>query len=176
MGKPRLPWKRGPRAYEIAQRADHITETLYAEWRGFYSLRRAARVLGVSTQPVRDWIRLGYIKCDGPRRQISRAELIRFVNYLVDRAEPFDPSNYVLRIEHHRKVESWKWCKLASAQFTWPEGREMLTPSELAILIGCHQSLIIKAIYSGRVRGCRPTPCRWAVKRHSWRLSFSSGF
>ncbi len=176
MARPRLPWKRGPRAYEIAQRADQILETLDAVRRGFYSLRRTARLLGVSTQPVRDWIRLGYIKRDGPRRQISRAELLRFINKLVDRAEPFDPWNYVQRIDRNRKVDSWKWRKLAFAQFTWPEGREMLTPSELAILIGCHQSLIIKAIYSGRVPGCRPTPCRWAVKRHSWRMSFSSGF
>ncbi len=131
MGKPRLPWKRGPRAYEIAQRADQILETLDTERRGFYSLRRAARVLGVSTQPVRDWLRLGQLKRDGPRRQISRAELVRFINKLVERAEPFDPSNYVRRIEHHRKVESWKWRKLGVRAIHVARRTGMLTLSRL---------------------------------------------
>jgi len=88
MGKPRLPWKRGPRAWEIAQRADSIMAALHASRRGFYSLRKAAKLLGVSTQPVRDWIRLNHLKRDGPRQQISRGELKRFVHELTKRAKP----------------------------------------------------------------------------------------
>ncbi len=168
MGKPRLPWKRGPRAYEIAQRADQILETLEAERREFYSLRRTARFLSVSTQPVRDWLRLGQLKRDGPRRQISRTELQRFIKMLRERAEPFDPGNYVLRIEHNRRVQSWRWRKLGTAQFIWPKECQALTPSELAGLIGCHPSLIRKAIHAERIRGHRPIPERWAITRREW--------
>ena len=169
---PRLPWKRGPRAWEIAQRADAILETLNNSRRGFYSLRRTAKLLGISTQPVRDWIRLGQLKRDGPRLQISRAELKRFIFELIHRAEPFERENYLDRIELHRKVPNWPWRKLVMADFTWPKGRNLLTPSELAGLIGCHPSLIIKAIIAGRVSAHRRTPGRWAVTRRSWRRRF----
>ena len=172
MGKPRLPWKRGPRAYEIAQRTDEILEALNTCRRGFYSLRRTAKILGISTQPVRDWIRFGFLKREGPRRQINRAEIESFVWMLVERAEAFDTGNYVNRIEHNRKVPSWPWCKLATAKFIWPKGRDILKPKELAKLIGCHPSLIIKAIKVDRVRGYRPTPNRWAIKRRSWQNAF----
>lgn len=175
MGKPRLPWKRGPRAYEIAQRAYEIRESLDASRRGFYSLRRTARLFGVSTQPIRDWIRLGYLKRDGPRRQISRAELFRFLDMLIERAEPFDTFNYVLRIENNRKKECWQWRKL-QARFEWPNECKSRTPSELASLIGCHPSLIIKAIYAGRLNAFRPTPCRWAIRRGSWQNAFYTSF
>lgn len=176
MGKPRLPWKRGPRAYEIAQRADEIRESLRASRLGFYSLRRTARLFGVSTQPIRDWIRLGQLKREGPRRQISREQLARFLNNLEERAEPFDPVNYVRRIEHNRKIGSWQWRKLSEARFEWPKKCKTRTPSELARLIGCHPSLIIKAIYARRVNGFRPTPCRWAIKRISWQNAFFTSF
>lgn len=172
MGKLRLPWKRGPRAYEIALRADEILEALSASRRGFYSLRRTAKLLGVSTQPVRDWIRLGYLKREGPRPRMSRFEIERFVWMLTERAEAYDTSKYVDRIECNRKVPSWRWRKLATALFVWPKDRDMLKPPELAKLIGCHPSLIIKAIYADRVRGYRPTPRRWAIKRRSWRNAF----
>jgi hypothetical protein len=68
MGKPRLPWKRGPIAWEVANRADEILEALAENRRRFLSLRRASEMLGVSTQPLRDWIKLGYLKQDGPVR------------------------------------------------------------------------------------------------------------
>ena len=176
MGKPRLPWKRGPRAYEIARRADFILENINASRRGFYSLRKASKLLGISTQPIRDWIRLGHIKREGPRRSISRTELARFVIKLAERAEPFDTWNYVRRIEDNLKVGSWPWRKLGTAQFAWPKESEWRTPAQLARLIGCHPSLIIKAIYAGRITAFRRTPCRWAIKRRSWQLSFFSSF
>jgi hypothetical protein len=174
MGKPRLPWKRGPRAFEIAQRAEEILEVLNTSHRGFYSLRRTAKILGVSTQPARDWVRLGYLKRKGPRHQISRAEIESFVRMLAERAEVFDTWNYVNRIERNRKVPSWPWRKLITAKFIWPVGCEMLRPNKLAELIGCHPSLIIKAIKVDRVRGYRPTRYRWAIKRRSWKSAFFS--
>ena len=150
-GKPRLPWKRGPRAYEIAQRAGFILETLNASRRGFYSLRRTAELLDISTQPVRDWIRLDQMKRDGPRQQISTRELKRFLGVLIERAEPFDPGKYLDRIEWNRKVPSRPWHKLRWTSFKWPKEENELTPSQLAELIGCHPSLIRKAIQAGEV-------------------------
>ena len=158
--------------WEIAQRAETILETLSASPRAFYSLRATAKILSISTQPVRDWIRLGQMKRDGPRHQISRMELIRFVNDLADRAEPYDPQNYPDRIEYHRKAPSRPWRKLAGTQFKWPNGRNVLTPVELAGLIGCHPSLIIKAIHAERVCACRRTPSRWGITRRAWRRAF----
>ena len=164
-GALKLPWKRGPRAWEIAQRAESILEAMESSRKGFYSLRRTAKLLGISTQPVRDWIRLGQLKREGPRRQIIRSELKRFVMSLVSRAEPYDPENYLDRIEHHRKVPSWRWRKLVTAKFTWPKGTAGLNPSQLAGLVGCHPSLIRKAIHAGRLSGRRKTPA--PLRHHS---------
>lgn len=176
MGKLRLPWKRGPRAYEIALRADEIRERLNASRRGFFSLRGVAKLFGVSTQPVRDWIRFRQLNRERPRHQVSRAELFRFLEKLEKKAEPFDPYNYVRRIADNCKTGTWQWHKLSDAEFDWPKENETRTPSELARLIGCHPSLIIKAIYAGRVKGFRRTPCRWAIKRKSWQWAFSTNF
>ena len=170
--RPRLPWKRGPRAWEIAQRAETILKTLAADRRGYYSLRRTAKILGISTQPVRDWIRLGQLEREGPRQQIRRTELERFLDELVQRAEPFDSWSYVRRIEKNRKTPSWQWRKLTFAQFQWPKEQKELSPAHLAKLIGCHPSLIIKAILAGRVQGHRRTRCRWAITRRAWRQAF----
>jgi hypothetical protein len=166
-GISRLPWKRGPRAWEIAQRADVVLDTLNAGRRGFYSLRRTAKLLGISTQPVRDWIRLGQLRRDGPRRQISRNELKQFVYKLVHRAESFDPENYLDRFPL-----TFPFKKLGDARFVWPKGRKALNPRALAILAGCHPSLILKAIHCGRLRGRRRSPCRWEVSKSAWRNVF----
>jgi hypothetical protein len=171
-GKSRLPWKRGPRAWEIAQRGESILAALDSSHRGFYSLRRAAKLLGISTQPVRDWIRLGYLKLGGPRQQISRETLRRFITGLKRRAEPFDSYNYVNRITYNRKTPSRAWRTLGVARFKWPKDKKFLTPSELAKLIACHPSLVIKAILAGVVFGYRRTPCRWAITKRAWQRSF----
>jgi hypothetical protein len=167
-GVLRLPWKRGPRAWEIAQRAESILEALSSSRREFYSLRRTAELLGISTQPVRDWIRLGQLKREGPRRQISRSELRRFLTVLLSRAEPYDPENYLERIEHHRKVPRSRWCKILMARFVWPKGTVSLNPSRLAGLVGCHPSLITKAIRAGRLHGSRRTPHRYVITHLAW--------
>jgi hypothetical protein len=162
-GRPRLPWKRGPRAWEIAQRAHSIFETLNASRRGFYSLRRTAKLLGISTQPVRDWIRLGHLKREGPRGQIAKGELGRFLGELERRAEFFEPWNYLDRFPPTRPFK-----KLGRVRFVWPKDRKALNPSELAALAGCHPSLVLKAIRSGELRGRRRTPCRVEVSRQAW--------
>jgi hypothetical protein len=167
MGKPRLPWKRGPVAWEIAQRADSILETLNASRRGFYSLRRAAKLLGISTQPVRDWIRLGHLKRAGPRGRIARGELGRFVGEMERRAEFFEPENYLERLPH-----TYPFKKLSRSSIVWPKGRKTLNPMELAGLIGCHPSLVLKALHCGRLHGRRRTSCRWEVSKNAWRSAF----
>jgi hypothetical protein len=154
-------------AWEIVQRADSIFETLNASRRGFYSLRRTAKLMGISTQPVRDWIRLGHLKREGPRGQIERGEIERFIGWLERRAEPFDPYNYLERLP-----AAYSFKKLYAADFEWPKGRKALNPRELAALTGCHPSLILKAIRKGRLRARHRSPYRWEVSKHAWLNAF----
>lgn len=177
MGKPRLPWKRGPAAWNVARHADQILKALAETRRGFFSLRRAARLLGVSTQPLRDWIMREDLKREGPGRKISKHELSRFVKWLKDRAEPFDSRRYLKRL--HRKLNGppARFDKLRSARFAWPQGRKALSPKEIAQLVGCHPSLILKAIASHgffqRLRPQRRTRCRWEVTKRAWEDAFA---
>jgi hypothetical protein len=153
-----LPWKRGPAAWKIKSHADEIKARLAGEKRNFFGLRVAAQILNVSTQPVRDWIRLGYLKRTGPRGQITKGELERFIDILVKRAGPFGPENYLKRLPR-----TCPYQKLNRVPFVWPKGRKTLTPKEISNLISCHQSLVIKAIRCRRLRARRRTPCRWEV-------------
>jgi hypothetical protein len=175
-GVPRLPWKRGPVAWEVGCRAEEILAGLARCPRRFLSLRCAARFLGVSTQPLRDWIRRKDLKRDGPRFQISKDELCRFVKLLQERAEPFDSDGYLERLHRKRERPPRRFEKLSSARFAWPKGRTALNPKELAQIVGCHPSLIVKAIrpYSSfnRVRGRRRTRCRWEITKRSWDEAF----
>ena len=161
--KPRLPWKRGPAAWKVAGRADEILGTLSGSPRHFYSLRPAALLLGISTQPLREWLKRGYLHQSGPRRQIKREELIRFVHWLQARAEHFDPFHYLERFPH-----TYPFKKLGRLQFVWPKGRKALAPRELAALAGCHPSLVLKAIRQGRLLARRRSNCRWEVTRNAW--------
>ncbi len=176
MGKPRLPWKRGPAAWNVARHADQILEVLAETRRGFFSLRRAARLLGVSTQPLRDWIMREDLKRAGAGRKISKDELRHFVEWLKDRAEPFDSRRYLERLHRKLKAPPIEFDKLRAARFVWPEGRNALSPKELAQLVGCHPSLILRAITSHdffhRLRGRRRTLCRWEVTKRDWDCGF----
>jgi len=176
MGQPRLPWKRGPAAWKIATASDDILKALSETRRGFFSLRRAARVLGVSTQPVRDWILRNDLKREGPGRKIKKEELRRFVKWLKDRAEPFDSSRYLERLHRKLKAPPEEFDKLRAARFVWPEGCQALSPKELAQLVGCHPSLVLKAItrhgFFHRLSGRRRTPCRREVTKHAWMQAF----
>jgi hypothetical protein len=166
-GRHRLPWKRGPAAWKIKSHADAVKDRLANEKWNFFGLRRAARILNVSTQPVRDWIRSGQLKRTGPRGRITKVELGRFIDCLVKRAVPFDHENYLQRLP-----PTYPFKKLQDACFIWPKGREALNPPELARLIGCHPSLIRKAIYKHEKLGRWRTRCRWEITRWSWRDAF----
>ena len=169
--KPKLPWKRGPAAWKIKSDADEIKIRLGAEKRNFFSLRRAARLLNVSTQPIRDWIRLGYLKREGPRGQIAKGELGRFIGWLEEHAEPFDPLNYLERIP-----PTFPFQELSSSCFVWPKGRANLKPSELAAIINCHPSLIVKAIRCGRLHMRHQTGRHCKISKRIWRNSFPLTF
>ena len=175
-GRPRLPWKRGPVAWSIARRADEVGRRLESASRNFFSLRRTAAILGVSTQPVRAWVRLGHLRRDGPRGQVAKAELTRFVGWLRERAEPFDNQTYTRRLTRKPGSQTFPFQALAQAQFLWPKGRPALTLRELAALIGCHPSLLIKAIkqYPYRRLGRRKSPGRWEITRRAWQGVFPS--
>ena len=169
---PRLPWKRGPAAWEIRLRADRIRETLSNCRTQFFSLRKAARIFGISTQPMRDWFRKGDIKRDGPRRQFSKAELFRFLTRLEERAEPYDMESRSERFHVNLRRVPWAFNKLHTAKFVWPKGRTSVTPAELAVLVSCHPSLIRKAITEHRGLGHRPTPGRWRISKNAWSNHF----
>jgi hypothetical protein len=174
MSKPRLPWTRGPVAWRLARRADEVCRRLAAEPRNFFSLRQAAALLGVSTQPVRDWIGLGHLQCGGPRGRVAKAELVRFVAWLRDHAKPFDPQTYTRRLVRRRRSPVVPFETLAKAHFLWPKGQAALTPRELAGLIGCHPSLVTQAIKRKRWPGLgqRRTPKRWEITRRAWQRVF----
>lgn len=185
MGKPRLPWKRGPVAWRIVGREVQIKEQLRSERGNFLSLRGVAKCFGVSTQPFRDWTRLGYLHSDGPRGQFSKCELHRFLDWLAGRAEPFSTDNYTMRLRGKSDKPRYPFQKLSEASFEWPVGQKALTPKELAELIGCHPSLIRKATNSlvGKLaarRTARKASRKYTsasrerreVTRHAWQRRF----
>ena len=172
MSRVRLPWKRGPKAREIACRADEILDRLGKSPRAFLSLRQSAAALGVSTQPLRDWIRLGYLHRDGPRKQISVKEVVRFVVYLTTKAKAYNWRRHRQRIYRHGIEPVFPFEKLRGARFIWPKGKDTLSPSALARLANCHPSLIRKAIYRREVAGRRASPYRWVITRKAWATAF----
>ena len=176
MGKPKLPWKRGPAAWKVKTRAGEILQELAESQKGFFTLRRAARLLGVSTQPLRDWIRRNQLKRDGPGQKISKEELTRFIKWLQDRAQNFDWESYWERVQRKGKGPPRRFDKLRSARFVWPAGRMALSPQELAHLVSCHPSLILKATGGPRsykkLVGRRTSPCRWEITKRSWMQAF----
>jgi hypothetical protein len=163
-------------AWRIATDADFIRAQLAAHPRHFFSLRQAARILGVSTQPLRDWIGLGHLKREGPRKQFAKAALERFVSWLEARAEPLPDEYHIKRLLGEEGEHPLEYAVLQHATFLWPTGRQALTPKELAELIGCHPSLIVKAIrdYQWRRLGRRRTPGRWEITRQRWKGVFPS--
>lgn len=171
-GSPRLPWKRGPAAWKVACRGGEILERLACSTRRFLSLREAARVLKVSTQPLRDWVIHGYLERSSERLLFSTEELSRFVNWLAERAEPFGADDYLRRLYRRRGLAVFPFSKLYSAQFAWPKARTALSPKELSQLAGCHPSLVVMAIRQNRVRGRRRTPHRWEITRRAWKDAF----
>jgi len=172
MAKSRLPWKRGPAAWQVKCRAAEILHRIATSTQRPVSLRAAARLFGLSTQPLRDWVRCGYLKPIRPGWPFALEELRRFVLWLQEYAAPFDSANYVRRFFGRRGAPPYEFQKLAATQIVWPTSRTALRPRELAQLVGCHPSLVVKAITMRAVRGRRPTPCRWEITRRAWSGAF----
>jgi hypothetical protein len=166
--RPRLPWKRGPSAWKVACESNRILQELSASRRRFYSLRLASRLLGVSTQPLRDWTKRGNVVRHNRRLMYERSELSRFVSWLAKRAQPFDSENYTKRLFPDSNRPHGPFAKLHHSQVSWPKGRRSLFPVEIARLARCHPSLIWKALETVRLRGFRWTPSRWEVRRSDW--------
>jgi hypothetical protein len=188
---PRLPWKRGPAAWKVANNAAEVLKHLETSPCRFFSLRGAANILGISPQPLRDWIKREHIKRGGPRSQISKAELSRIVAWFEAKAEPFEMESRSERFHRHADRQPRRFERLRAARFAWPKGRTALTPKELSALIGCHPSLITKAIHAyglgrrkspirrktvWRERWQNParTRCRWEITRRAWSNTFFS--
>ena len=165
------PWECGPVAYEVASRAGVIAECIAREPQRFLSLRAVARLLGVSTQPVRDWIQAGHLHRSGPQNRLSREELRRFVRWLdLNAVEFYDDRE--ARFHAKRRREPRPFDKLRHARFFWPKGRKALAPVELAKLVGCHPSLILRAIGCKQLRGHPRSPCRSEATLDAWRDAF----
>ncbi len=172
MAKSRLPWKRGPAAWEVKCRAAEILPRVAASAQRPVSLRAAACLLGLSTQPLRDWVRCGYLTPTRPGGPFALEELRRFVLWLQRHAAPFASANYVRRFFGRHRTPPYEFQKLATTQIIWPTSRTALAPRELAQLVGCHPSLVVKAITMHAVRGRRRTPCRWEITRRAWSDAF----
>lgn len=110
---------------------------------------------------------------------------------LMQRAKPFDMTRRVERFHRHLERPPYPFFKLHSARFVWPKGRTALTPKEFSALIGCHPSLITKAIHAYRWIGFgrRKSPlrrktvsrgstartrCRLEITRRAWSNNFFS--
>lgn len=172
MGKPRLPWKRGPAAWKVKCRAAEILQHIAAAPRPFVTLRAAARLFGLSTQPLRDWLASGYLQRTGPARRFTRDDLRHFVQWLAQSAQPFPPARYVERFRDRRGMLPYPYKKLATASIVWPKRRPALIPSELAALVPCHPSLLLHAIRTRALRARRRTRCRWEITRQAWTRAF----
>jgi len=122
----------------------------------------------VSTQPLRDWITDQQLNRDGPRGKVSKVELCRFVLWLKDRAEPFDPLNYERRFYSKTRWRRFPFAKLGDTRFFWPLERSWLSPVEIARKVKCHPSLIRKAIYARELSADHPTPYRWGISKKAW--------
>ena len=167
MPKTGLPWQRGPAAWHVKCRSPEILTRLAATTRPSLSLRAAARLLGLSTQPLRDWITAGHISRSGSRLRL--AELQRFVRWIAQHAQPFPRAHY---LDRFRRRPPYPFKKLATARFTWPRRRATLTPAELAPVLRCHPSLIIKAIHARALPARRRSPHRWQITRQAWTKAF----
>lgn len=173
--RPRLPWKRGPVAWKVACNYERILQDLSASRRCFYSLRGVARLFDLSTQPIRDWTKRGCLVRDNCRLMYGRGELSRFVSWLAQRAQPFDPESYTNRLYPNSDRPVGPFTKLRRSQILWPKGRPTLSPTEIAILAECHPSLVRKALRTERLRGQRRTPSRWEVRPFDW-YDFVNGY
>lgn len=171
---PTQPCELGPAASPVVRRADAVRARLAATRRRFLSLRRVADLLGVSTQPVRRWIRGGHLRRGGPRGQVPKGELERFLGWLCELERRFGPQSFTARSGAKRGQRQTPFQKVKRAAFSWPKGRAWLSPRELAERIGCDASLVRKALRArmGRPARSADAPGRWRVTRQTWEACF----
>ena len=154
-GKPRLPWKRGRVAGQIAQRQDAIRERLEKSPKSFFSPSAAAKIFGVSPQPI-------------------RSQLLACLARIGKEAKPFDQQQLAERF-HRKKGRPVPYAKLRSIDFPWPKDKPKLSPPEIGRLLNCHPSLVIRAIreriadHPREERRYRRSPGRWALTREQWK-------
>ena len=162
------PWLHGPVAWEIAERADAILVSLADSPKRFLSLRQAAGILGISTQPVRDWLAAGLLEASGPRKQIPARAVEQLVKTFRKSAQPYEMKRRLSRLQEPGAFPPWRFGKLFMADFKWPPKHDALRTTELAALAGCHPSLVIKAIHAGEVVARQASPRRWEITRRNW--------
>lgn len=165
---PRSFWKRGSSAFELAVRAERwVIDTLNEQEQCYLSLRKSSEILEVSHKTLLRWVDDGLIKRHGSRKKFNVAELICFLQILIERKK-IPPAKH-LKLGRH---DSILFGVLANSRFSWSRQERSLTPCEIAERIGCHPSTIIRAILSKSYLGTRRTPSRWEIKRKHWELAF----
>lgn len=162
------PWLHGPVAWEVGQRGDAILATLAASPKRFLSQRQTACLLGISTQPVRDWVQAGLLEASGPRKQIPANAVEALVKSFRKCARPYEMKQRLSRLRKPDAFPSQRFGKLFRAVIKWPSKRSSLRPVELAVLVGCHSSMIRQAIHSRILLATRSSPHRWKIRHDDW--------
>ncbi len=167
------PWLKGPVAWEVRLRAPLIRERMQAEKERCLSLRQVAEALGISTQPARLWIKEGWLPATGPRGRVKVEDLLEFTAWLEKNARPYRMEDSAARFAGQDESGPSPFRKLYRSQFSWDPARAVLTPPELADRIGCHPSLIVKAIRAGFIQAKRRSHSRWEIARQDWAQAFT---
>ena len=165
------PWLHGPVAWDVAQRANAILATLDASPKRFLSQRQTALILGFSIQPVRDWLRSGLLDASGPRKQIPIHAVVALVQHFQRLAQPYSMAERAGRFQQDKPRRPF--AKLRRARFDWPKQIRTRTPAEIAKLVGCYPSTIIRAIHAKELFPDRRTPYSWEISRKQWERGIS---
>jgi len=160
-------------AWVVAQRANAILATLDTSPKRFLSLRQTALILGSSIQPVRGWLRFGLIDASGPRKQIPIPALVALVQHFQRLAQPYSMAERAGRFHQGKPGPRRPFAILRRARFDWPKQNRTRTPAEIAKLVGCHPSTIIRAIHARELFADRRTPYRWEISRKQWERGIS---
>src|SRR3569623_2128202 len=88
------------------------------------SLRETARLLCISTQPLREWHRDGWIRKGPKGLKFPVEEIRRFVLHLQRYAKPYDMRGRYGRFHLKRGKDQplpGAWSKLKKAEIQWPK-------------------------------------------------------
>lgn len=162
---PRNFWRRGPAAYDLAIRAErYVIDDLKLERRHFLTLHATRCYLEISRKTLLRWIDEGLISRHETHKKIETSDLIQFLEVLIEKKRLPPP-------RHKRLGERPElFGILKRASFIWPKRKSSLTPRELAELIPCSPSTIIKALKSphSRLQVKLQTRCRYKISRQNW--------